>query len=241
MKNHFGGTFFDIFGSIFKGFGTLIFGIIRLLLKCLLFFGLWVPLLYAVLGVILYYVCHFDIFDFSTYSILYLSGGVACVVCMIIITITNAIVRPAKKAFSADPEQEKIKKERRKKKPSSHLWDKQKAAVESDTLSPPLSESFMPEKKSSFLHDVPSYLPTMPPEEPNETVGAEDPFMDWLPIKKTPEAKPQVVKQPKMEKPKIYFSTLRPDILVYEYSDRFELYRISGDNKAVHVGVEFKV
>ena len=48
-------TFYDIVKTILQGFWSLIKGLLRLALKILVTLGLWLPGLYAVLGVILYY------------------------------------------------------------------------------------------------------------------------------------------------------------------------------------------
>ena len=51
-------SFIDIFASIAIGFMDMIKGIVRLLLKFFISFGLWLPGVYAVLGVILFYTCN---------------------------------------------------------------------------------------------------------------------------------------------------------------------------------------
>ena len=64
--------------------------------------------------------------------------------------------------------------------------------------------------------------------------------LDWLPKRNSSEPeKVNIVAETPTEKPQVYFSALEPDILVHEYSDRFELYRVNG-HKTTPVGVEYK-
>ncbi len=65
-------------------------------------------------------------------------------------------------------------------------------------------------------------------------------YYDWLPEKKENEPTPQVTSRPKYEEPQVYFSKLRPEILVHEYVDRFELFKIGKNNELISIGVEYK-
>ena len=239
-------SFLDILKSMISGLGQLLLGLLRLLLKILITFGLWLPGLYAVLGLILYKGVHFDPFDFSVYSVVYLSGGVACVVCAVIITLRNVIVNPVKSV---------IDKKRDKK---NDAWaeeearareeaEKEKQKKEEEKYSPPdydeiplFSKEEPEDSKKEEEGELPPYLIT--DEDFAEEKSASEMLFsekEWRPVKKTPNAEPVVVSAPKKEIPEVYFSTLDPSVLVHEYSDRFELYRVTG-NKTKFIGIENK-
>lgn len=225
----------DILKTIGQGFWSLIKGLVRLFLKIVVTFGLWLPGLYAVLGTILYYGLHFDPFDFSLYSVVYLSGGFACIICAIIISVRNLVVNPVRNAFSrkrkkvvedvADDEfiVDKQTKERRDREREERLY-------------PAVAQE--PERK------VPSFLPETEEEsegEDGEEQGETSLLFDWLPqIRAEEEAEPEVKSVPKKEVPAVYFSKLDPDVLVHEYADRFELYRVKDDAPSEYIGVEYK-
>ena len=240
-KNSFG----DIIGAIAGGFAAIIKGIVRLLLKVLVTFGLWLPALYALLGVILYYGSGFNPFGFDVYSVIYLSGGVACVVCAVIISVRNVFVLPVKSAvtrhrdrlndewaeekFAAEEQAERLRREK-----------------EERSFSPPegeypvFDENEKEEKPPKKEEETPEYLVDMEEDDADdERRKAGELLFDWVPVKRETKAKPKMESVPKKEIPEVYFSKLNPSILVHEYKDRFELFRLTGD-KTVYIGVEYK-
>ena len=236
-KNSFG----DILKSMGKGLGELLLGFVRLVLKIMITFGLWLPALYALLGVILYKGASFDPFDFSVYSVIYLSGGVACVVCAVIITLRNIIVRPVKKAI--EKKRDKVS-EAWKDDEAQATLDAEKARGEETikAFSPPEIEDFdeKPAERAQEEPALPPYLVT--DEDFSEEKSAKELLFDkreWRPVKKSPTDAPKIVSAPKKEIPDVYFSKIDPSILVHEYSDRFELYRVSG-RTTKFIGVENK-
>lgn len=96
--------------------------VLRILTKILIIFGLWVPAVYAIFGLIMYLAFDFSPFDFSTYSTIYLSGAVACVVCSLIISVKNIIIKPAKSIYKGYKHPFWEKKRKRRKKASRRVY-----------------------------------------------------------------------------------------------------------------------
>ena len=195
--------------TVIHGLFKLIGGLFKLLFKALIMLGLWVPLLYALFGLILHYTLGFEPFDFSTFSTFYIVGGIVCIVIVVIISAYNVLINPLKRAFGKDKKKKTAKEKTEEK------------------LQPPLTDGTQQSvKKQSkgFFHkkvDVEDY--------------SDAQSMDWMP----PTENPGVAIDSKGERAEVYFSVLKPDILVHEYHDRFELFRVEG-NKLVSIGTEFK-
>jgi hypothetical protein len=92
------GCVFGLFlGSVFRIIIQIIELLGRIIGGLLLFLGLWIPALYALLGAVLYWTLGFNPLDFSTAeSMLYLVGFIACCICSAVIIVRNLVVRPAK-------------------------------------------------------------------------------------------------------------------------------------------------
>lgn len=239
----------NTFGDILKGMVYSFFGffkgLFRLFLKVIVTCGLYLPITYAVFGLILYLACDFNPFDFGTYSLIYLSGGLACVVCAFIITVRNIIVRPVKSAIA---DRHEVKSKRYEEwadvdYASEQQQKNEKALKEELNLAPPVDDEYdSHSQKNEEDKKLPPYLID---EDDFSIEGDEDRneasmlLFDWLPRKKQPNEKASVKSKPKKEIPEIYYSKLQPNILVHEYEDRFELFRVVGD-KTVSVGVEYK-
>ena len=231
-------TFGDIFRSIGEGFWEMTKGLLRLLLKIFFSFGLWLVCCYVLLGVVLHFACNFNPFDFSVYGVIYLSGGVACVVCCIILIIKNVFVLPFRSI--------RERKDRRK----NGEWletdaltegaqEERKAVLEEERLAPPISESF--DVDSDDVEDEVEYLIDSDYKKPfvDEREEASALLFDWVPERESKTSTVRTVRKVAKEIPDIYFSTLNPGVLVHEYKDRFELFKVVGD-KSVSIGVEYK-
>lgn len=176
---------------------TIIFFIIKILywlLKAiviilgdiLIFFGLYIPGLYLLFGATLSRYLDFSMINPGTDRTLFFVGLGLCLVCAVIITIRNLIIKPFKTVFGNF--KDKAKKE----------------IVESR---PKLKDSKLKKDK----------------DKPRRG-------------KDIPEEKPQDIQYPLVYKSKIY-----PEITVYEYEDRFELFRDSDDELGKkYVKTEFK-
>ena len=104
-------------GSVFRAIFYLIGVVVKVLASVLVFTGLWVPAVYALLGGILYLIYHFDpLNNQGLYEYLYLTGAIITVVIALIIFIRNLIVKPIKKAVTGDDGTEPWKKKKEKKK-----------------------------------------------------------------------------------------------------------------------------
>ncbi len=162
--------------------------IVTILGEIIVFFGLYVPIVYAILGAILARFTTFSLTEPSTDLNLFFLGLGLCGVCAIIITIRNFVIRPFKTVFG------KFAK-RRKDQLSSVPKMKKK-------------EKDQPRRKDDITNDSDLVV------EPTNTKR-----------KKGKEALDE------SEKPLIYRSRVHPEITVYEYSDRFDLYRDSDDDE----------
>lgn len=191
---------------LFKAFG----GLLKLIIKVIVTLGLWVPILYALFGVILHYTLGFEPFDFSTFSTFYIVGGIVCIVIVVIISAYNVLINPLKRALG------------KKKK------DVEKETNVTKELQPPLTEE---KKKRGLLYK--EKKKEKAPLKRQETDYKDAQSLDWIPTQEREKSTSG------SEKPDIYFSVLKPDILVHEYHDRFELYRVDG-NKLLFIGTEYK-
>ena len=201
--------------TVVNGFFKIIGGLFKLLFKAIIMLGLWVPILYALFGVVLHYTLGFEPFDFSTFSTFYIVGGIVCIVIVVIISAYNVLINPLKRAFS----KKKTAEER---------------ATEKTELQPPLTESR--QKRSIFgRKKTSSVRPVQKETDASDYSDAQS--LDWIP--KQDPATDATASDYVGERPDVYFSTLKPDILVHEYHDRFELFRVEG-NKLVSIGTEFK-
>lgn len=242
-------TLKEILLAIGNGLFALVKGLFRLLFKIIISFGLYLPGLYALFGYILHVTTGFDPFDFKVYSVIYLSGGVACVICAIIISVRNTIVMPAKSIFGKKTEnKEQIKEEWADVDFASEEQQKKSEAEKKELeLAPPVNPETKETESDEDLNELDELLPrfliddTELQNEITEKEQASNLLFDWLPekIETTTTEKTVMKKTPKKEIPEIYYSKLQPNILVHEYSDRFELFKTVGE-KTVSIGVEYK-
>lgn len=122
-------------GSMLRALVYLLKGLFKLIAALMVYFGLWIPSIYALFGCVLYLVFKFNPFDKSINAQLYLAGFALTVFCALIITVKNIVIKPTKsiiegykypmwkrdkaqpKEQEAPPEYDKeYKKDKRKKK-----------------------------------------------------------------------------------------------------------------------------
>lgn len=259
IKRAKGCAFGLLIGTLLRTMFVVIEFLARIVAKILVLFGLWIPLIYAIFGVILYYFFHFNPFDFSLYSTLYLSGAAASVVGSLIISIRNIVLKPAHSVMEGfkHPLWEKNREENIEKEEAEFAEFVVKKKGEK--LSPEEPDDF--EMRKYRKKEV-EYLP------PAKDFGQSEPTDGRFWGRKHKKDKEELnvlasdklayntsyndVNPPfpyygkndfspiiKSEKPKVYFSKLEPDLLVHEYSDRFELFRIE-NNRSVFDRVEYK-
>lgn len=231
-------------GSLMRSIVEFVLFVVRILAKILIIFGLWVPVVYAIFGLVLNLSFDFNPFDFSLYSTIYLSGAVACIICSLIIAVKNLLINPAKSIYKGykNPLWERPKEVKEDKEDIPYTlknrWEVYGQTKKEVELNPPDIKEF----KAKKPYPTPEYL--LPNDDfRNKTKSESDKaritlFPNWLP-KKVEKQETVMVSTPQVEKPFIYFSKLEPNILVHEYQDRYELYRLEG-NIAVPVRVEYK-
>ncbi|MFA6865919.1 MAG: hypothetical protein WCR54_00200 [Clostridia bacterium] len=275
------GCAFGLFaGTILKTVVLVFNAIIHVFAKILVFLGLWIPFVYALFGLTLKIFFGFDPFDFSLYSTLYLSGGLACIICSLLIGIRNLILRPSKSIFEGfkHPLWEKNRDENiEKDKEKSKLYLTKK---ERKKLSPPEIDDFSTQKSKKLQTD---FLPPRPinnrqrPMNPVNYQQRQIPPMNYNPNAnyqfcnsnmdhevhnanmnhevhninanyeyhnpQLPNSNPAYFEIPQtmnsVERPRVYFSKLHPELLIHEYSNRFEIYKIIHNNSVLD-RVEYK-
>ncbi len=108
-------------GSAIKLLALFLELIIRIVANLLVFFGLWVPFLYSFMGLMLYLFLEFNPLDWTLEGQLYVAGLAASLVCSIIITVRNLVLKPAKSVFKGFKEP---------------LWKKEKTQKKDELRSP---------------------------------------------------------------------------------------------------------
>ncbi len=252
-KKNPGNTLGVIIGSVLRSL-VLFFGFfLKIIFKIFTLFGLWIPLVYALFGVLLYLAFDFNPFDFGSWGTLYLCGTIVCVIAAAVVAVRNLIVKPARSVYQGYKhpfweknrldaiEQEKEFEKNVGKWNTVRQYKKDKkfqppeiAAFDENDLSAPIETK---DKFSSFLLPIEDFNARTEEEKKAKKYSLD---LDWLPKKEEKEPQKTVIKAtPSAETPEIYFSNLEPDILVHEYTDRFELFRVAG-TKTIPVGVEYK-
>lgn len=224
-----------IIGSLLRPV-VLFFGfLLKIIIKVFSFFGLWIPLVYAAFGGLLYLVFDFNPFTLDVYGTLYLCGALACVVAAAIISIRNVIVRPARSIYQGYKHPFWEKRDEDADEDYDYGRGAQKAeAVKSykkeAELNPPEIEYFKEERPNRNLGDYLLPVDDFAAATDTEIEDRRNSLnLDWLPQINNSEPETTDMRSfYKVERPKVYFSELDPDLLVHEFSDRFELYRVNG-------------
>lgn len=226
---------------ILEGVWNVSTGIIRLLLRLFFVTGIWIPTAYALLGVVLYYGFNIQILDFEAYSIIYLCGACACVVGFMFIFVKNMIIQPVKNY----KERKKRRKEMVDKPGYSGIKDETDQKVdpieqEEFKVATDVSEVVKPEPRLQ--------VPDATDEDIIKKLIANDlkRYEDSLSTKKKEQEKAEQeesmfnqIKVEPIERPQVYFSSLQENLLVHEYSDRYELFIVT-NGKPRFKGVEYK-
>ncbi len=222
----------SVIGTIIRSVVIVVGFVLKVLFKAITLLGLWIPIVYALIGVILYFALDFNPFTFDTLGTLYLCGGIACIIGACIIAVRNIIVKPVKSIYEGykHPLWEKKTSEQKQ---DEAVWESQRKKKKNERLNPPVVE----ELNRSETVRYGDLLSTLDDFDPNDN---GDNNLDWLPKNvNTGAQNPIVVSAPSAEKPQVYFSALEPDVLVHEYSDRFELFKVVG-KRTTPIGVEYK-
>lgn len=203
MMSARGCVFGAALGSAFKAVLFFLNALIKGIVAVMTFFGLWAPFLYALAGVILYFVLDFNPFVFDIDGILYTAGFAASVVVSIIITVRHLLAKPLKSVRDGF------------KKP---VWEKKDKKENKDA-----EEKEFAKRPSRAIERKRKNVSTEPRKhtggKPNKSIAEKIIVSD--------------------EVPKVYYSKREANTVIHEYSDRFEVYRISGSREILDK-VEFK-
>lgn len=236
-----------VVGSILRSIVEFLAFFFKVVFKILTFFGLWIPLIYAAFGWILYLALDFNPFKFDTLGTLYLCGGLACVVAAAIISVRNVIVKPAKSIYNGykhpiwkKAEEEEIDKEAEFLKYAERSETVKNYKKES-RYNPPEIEDFRLPKENDYSADYLLPIEDFSARTESEKCGGKYSLnLDWLPkIEDNDTETVSVRALPKEEEPLVYFSKIKPELLIHEYSDRFEVFRMAGE-KCIPVEVKYK-
>jgi hypothetical protein len=210
-KGCFGGI---LLGSALRALLFILNGLIKLIVSIMVFFGLWAPFFYALLGCILYLLFKFDPLSGSIDSKIYLAGFAGSLLCALLITIKNIFERPGKsiaegfrkpiweKHEEEDRDSDREEDPHRRRRRDTECEDRREDHCRGGYLSRHYEDS------------RPHY-----DEEAEKESG--------------------MPKQRSCPMPKIYYSALEKDTLVHEYEDRFEVFRIR-DGRPILDKVEYK-
>ncbi|HKL74153.1 MAG TPA: hypothetical protein VJ903_04610 [Clostridia bacterium] len=246
VKRAKGCAFGLLIGTLIRTMILVVEFLSRILAKILVLFGLWIPLIYAIFGVILYYVFHFNPFDFSLYSTLYLSGAAACVVSCLIISIRNIVLRPAKSVYEGY--KHPLWERHREKNIEAEEAEFAEYVVKKrgEKLAPQGIDDFSTrkyrKKEVDYLLPATDFRPDDNDETADTDIISNENFAYNVNYSQNNNGffnKDLLAPVIRAEKPKVYFSKLEPELLVHEYSDRFELFRIE-HHRSVLDRVEYK-
>lgn len=220
-----------IFSSIWRGLSFFVKNLLQIIAWFLVFFGLWIPAAYALFGLILFLTLGFNPFEYDTFSLIYLGGGVLCIVASVIITIRHIFTQPLKKLFSSG-----------KKDSRENRFAEDKAETErEDAPSPKIKKSA---RKVYYEDEEPEPVPKPVPRSEKrprlETKRYSKPDPELKPSWHflPPEDEPVPMYAPE-ERPSVYFSAVEPDTLIHEYHDRFEVFHVQ-QGKTKLINVEYK-
>ncbi len=168
----------------------------KVLAHIIVYFGLYIPFFYCIFGLVLYGAFDFNFNVSGTESTLFFSGLGLSLLCSLIITVRNLIVRPIKSAF----------------------------AYTEQTYRPTYREE---ERRYFERRGYPSarrYYDSAPREGREEADG----YMR------------REYESNEHHMPIIYYSEREPDLLIYEYEDRFEVFVDNGSMPKRYLRTEYK-
>jgi len=172
-------------GSLLRFIVNIAVGILKVVCKLLIFFGLWIPLVYIIFGVVLNKTIGFNPLDFSLYSTIYLSGLIGAIVACVIIAVKNGVLKPAKSVYSGfvNPLGRKPAPAEGEKSPEEALKNKWENSRAARKLSPPEIQEFSPssvppQKYGGYFRPTPNIPDSRDFGAP--ALNVEDAY-DWLP------------------------------------------------------------
>jgi len=199
-----------LLGSALRVLIYIVNGLIKLIVAVMVFFGLWAPFFYALLGAALYLTLKFDPFSGSVDSKLYLAGFAGSLLCALLLTIRHIFDHPAKSVAEGF---------------RNPVWKKPEDEEEGRRReNEDEGRSRRRERENEDSH--------------YERRGGEESYRRRYYAEEERERAPER-QRTAYESPRIYYSALEKDTIVHEYADRFEVFRIR-DGRPVLDKVEYK-
>lgn len=212
-------------GSALRAIIFVLGALIKLIASIMVFFGLWAPFFYALLGAALYLAFKFDPFSGSIDSKIYLAGFGGTVLCALLLTIKHLFEKPAESIAEGF------------KKP---IWKKRSEEDEEEYVSRRdydrirRFEEDRDEEDYASRRDYGRRSRVEEEDEDGEYEYRSKAERRAMPRESYAEDAPAVA-----EKPRIYYSAREKDTLIHEYGDRFEVFRVI-DGRPVLDKVEYK-
>lgn len=225
-----------ILGSAIRALIFIMSALIKVIASFMVFFGLWAPFFYAILGGILYLVFQFDPFSGSIDSKIYLGGFAGTVLCAILITIKHLFDKPAQSVAEGfkkpiwkkeEENEEESVSSRRVYGRDRRRYEDEDEYEERDHYRSRGDYPRREDRRDDYRSDsrVSDYR--------NEDYRRRD-YRNEDYRREEYEEK-EILK----ERPKIYYSAREKDTLVHEYNDRFEVFRVI-DGRTILDKVEYK-
>ncbi len=190
-------------GSIFRLIIYVISTVIKLTANIMIFFGLYVPFFYLLYGEALILFADFAILPYTADTGLYLFGLVLSLFCSVIITIKSLLVNPIKSIFGRD-EKEDI--------PTPHYNNQNYYQQEPPNIERDYSEQYNLENRrdnySPYRTDSGYFRLESREEFFSRTAGTRT----------------------HNESPDIYRSENNPDLVIYEYHNKYDIYRVQDNS-----------
>ncbi len=242
-----------IISGLLKALWTAIKAVTDFIAKFLWYTGLFVPALYALFGVVLYLGWGFDPFATGTYPLLYRIGfylSVAVAVIIVYRRLTKNLREKQKERRKAEEEQRRKEEARRRKEERARRREEERRDVE-------YRERYLKKRREERrarkrVREEPAdddytfdeavrlgergraeyeklYDPDVIYDTSNTSKGNRKSDYGYL---DDDYSSGEVI-------PQIYMSALEKDVLVHEYPDRFEVYKLDGGKKTLDK-IEYK-
>lgn len=236
-----------IISGLLKALWTAIKAVTDFIAKLLWYTGLFVPALYALFGGVLYLGWGFNPFETGTYPLLYRIGfylSVAVAVMIVYRRLTKNLREKQKERRKAEEEQRRKEEARRRKEERARRREEERRDVEyREKYLKKRREARRAKKKASETEPDEDYTfdeavrlsergraeyeklyaPDVIYDTSNEPMGTRKSYYGHL---DDDYSDGEVI-------PKIYMSALEKDVLVHEYPDRFEVYKLDGGKKTL--------
>ncbi len=168
----------------------------KVLAHIIVYFGLYIPFFYCIFGLVLYGAFGLNFDSLNTNTMLFFSGLGLSLLCSLIITLRNLVVRPIKSVFAYSEDYRPTYREEERRYYERHIAE-------------PSKRYYNQASQERRKEDADGYI--------KREYRESDPRM-----------------------PIIYYSEREPELLIYEYDDRFEVFIDNGSQPKRYLRTEYK-